>query len=128
MKRFLILCFLGLWSMASFGADGLFSPPDLPKAKAGSQCVDKPELMRKQHMQHILHQRDKTMRQGIRESKESLVECVNCHVTQNAKGEFPSIDNKQHFCVGCHQYVLVKIDCFECHASKPDLVVGGKQP
>lgn len=126
MKRFLILCFLGLWSMASLGADGLFSPPDLPKAQAGSQCVDKPELMRKQHMQHILHQRDKTMRQGIRDGKNSLVECVNCHVTKTAKGDFPSIETKEHFCSGCHQYASVKIDCFECHASKPDLIVGGK--
>jgi len=125
MKRFLILAMcLGLWGMAS--AEGLFSPPDLPKAKAGSQCVDKPELMRKQHMQHILHQRNQTMRQGIRDSKNSLVECVNCHVTQNAKGEFPSIDDKQHFCAGCHQYASVKIDCFQCHASKPDLITGGK--
>jgi hypothetical protein len=127
MKLFLAL-FLAIWSVASLGADGLFSPPDLPKAKAGSQCVDKPELMRKQHMQHILHQRNQTMRHGVRDSKNSLVECVNCHVTKNAKNEFPSIDDKQHFCAGCHQYASVKIDCFECHASKPEVMVGGKQP
>jgi hypothetical protein len=23
------------------------------------------------------------------------------------------------FCVSCHAYAAVKIDCFECHASKP---------
>jgi hypothetical protein len=27
------------------------------------------------------------------------------------------------FCVACHQYAAVKIDCFECHTGKP----GGKQ-
>lgn len=126
MKRVLILCVMGWWSVASVGAQELFSPPALPKAKAGLQCVDKPERMRKQHMQHLLHQRDKTMRQGIRDSQYSLVECVNCHVTPNAKGDFPSIDSKDHFCAGCHHYASVKIDCFQCHASKPDLMIGGK--
>ena len=24
-----------------------------------------------------------------------------------------------NFCVSCHSYAAVKLDCFECHASKP---------
>jgi hypothetical protein len=26
---------------------------------------------------------------------------------------------KDHFCQSCHNYAAVKIDCFECHSSKP---------
>ena len=28
------------------------------------------------------------------------------------------LDSK-HFCVQCHEYASVSIDCFDCHASKP---------
>jgi len=27
--------------------------------------------------------------------------------------------SKEDFCMGCHSYAAVKLDCFECHSSKP---------
>ena len=46
----------------------------LPAAKAvkGEKCVEPTEVMRRDHMQMVLHQRDDTMHQGIRTVKHSL--------------------------------------------------------
>jgi hypothetical protein len=93
----------------------------LPKAKAGTQCVEDPSIMRTNHMDLILHQRDKTMREGIRDGRHSLKECINCHVTKDDKGQYPDINSSQHFCNSCHTYVAVQIDCFSCHRTIPEI-------
>jgi len=85
----------------------------------GGQCVDDPKFMRKNHMEMLKHQRDETVRQGIRGGKYSLVECVNCHASKKDNNVLGSND---HFCQGCHAYAEVKIDCFECHSSKRKVV------
>jgi hypothetical protein len=87
----------------------------------GLQCVEPADIMRKQHMEFLLHQRDLTMRQGIRTKKHSLNQCVECHVQSNSEGEFISINAPEQFCSACHEYASVNIDCFDCHATKPDL-------
>lgn len=94
--------------------------PEIPKAKPGTSCVEDPELMRTNHYDFILHQRNETMHKGIRTSKHSLKACINCHVTKDDNGEYPSISTKKHFCNSCHTYAAVSIDCFQCHATKPD--------
>jgi hypothetical protein len=99
--------------------DRLYSPPDLPKPKDGVvQCVEPKDTMRRDHMRMIEHQRDDTMYRGIRTSKYSLVECINCHVQADATGNYPHAGTRQHFCTHCHEYAAVKIDCFQCHASQ----------
>ena len=52
-----------------------------PAAKAvkGEKCVEPTEVMRRDHMKMVLHQRDDTMHQGIRTVKHSLKNCINCH-------------------------------------------------
>lgn len=85
-------------------------------AARGGKCVEDPKFMRMNHMKLITHQRDETLRQGIRGGKYSLAECVNCHAS---KTNDSVLGSKQNFCQGCHQYAAVKIDCFECHSSKP---------
>lgn len=92
--------------------------PEIPKAK-GEQCVEPPEVMRRHHMDFILHQRDETMHKGIRTKRYSLKECIDCHVTPGPDGEYPRVSSKQHFCAACHQYAAVRIDCFECHNDRP---------
>lgn len=76
-------------------------------------CVEPEDVMRRDHMKFILHQRDKTMHQGIRTDKYSLKNCVNCH----ANSKTNSVLGKDGFCVSCHSYAAVSIDCFSCHAS-----------
>ncbi len=89
-----------------------------PEGK-GLKCVEPEEVMRRDHMEFILHQRDETMHEGIRTSKYSFAECINCHVEPDEKGHIASSKSKDHFCNGCHEYAAVTIDCFECHADRP---------
>ncbi|MFV2055238.1 MAG: hypothetical protein ACC707_02180 [Thiohalomonadales bacterium] len=109
------------------GAMGLMSPmmgvadvpvPDIPKADA-KECVEDTDYMRKNHMDVLLHQRDETMYKGIRTKKHSLKNCIACHVVKDKNARPISAANPRHFCRECHDYTAVKIDCFECHASKP---------
>ncbi|MBT8130251.1 MAG: sulfur reduction protein DsrJ [Gammaproteobacteria bacterium] len=85
----------------------------------GVKCVEPEEVMVREHMNFILHQRDETMHRGIRTSKYSLAECIDCHVQPDDSGKIARIDSEEHFCNGCHEYAGVTIDCFECHADRP---------
>ena len=93
--------------------------PVLPRGK-GEQCVEPTDIMRKNHMDFLLHQRDATVRQGVRTKKHSLKECIDCHVQIDTDGAFIPVNAPAQFCQSCHAFASVKIDCFECHASKPD--------
>lgn len=104
---------------ATAAAGGRVPLPAEIEAK-GEQCVQPEAEMRRNHMNYILHQRDQTMHQGIRTKQYSLKECINCHVQPTADGSYPSIHTKEHFCNSCHTYAAVKIDCFECHATRPE--------
>lgn len=122
-KMRIIWAGLLLFSTWVFAGEGLYSPPGLPKAKEAAgenQCVEPVDVMRRQHMQFIKHQRDDTMRRGIRTTQYSLVGCIDCHVTPDTAGQYPSAKSEQHFCTACHSYAAVHIDCFQCHASKPE--------
>ncbi|MBI3563161.1 MAG: hypothetical protein HY080_15750 [Gammaproteobacteria bacterium] len=116
----LLLACLGSTSMADIPR------PEIPKAKEmanpATKCVRPVEDMRKHHMQYLLHQRDETLRQGIRTERfqgESLKECIECHNAPDKYGKVARHDEPDHFCNACHRYVAVKIDCFDCHADKP---------
>ena len=97
--------------------------PEVPQARAKVSatqgCVEPTQEMRKNHMNYILHQRDKTMYDGIRTRQYSLEECINCHVSPGADGAIPGADSHEHFCNSCHAYAAVHIDCFQCHADRP---------
>ncbi len=93
----------------------------------GTSCVRDTKDMRLNHMKYILHQRKETTRLGKRWPKTShknnysLELCVNCHARVKKGNEIVpvSINSKDHFCNQCHRKVAVKIDCFQCHNSKP---------
>lgn len=98
--------------------DTLVPFPTIPKAN------DKPDFhgdeeIRKTHMRNLMHQRDETMRQGIRPEEDSLKACMSCHAVKDDAGIAVSYDNPEHFCRVCHDYTAVKVDCFSCHASTP---------
>jgi hypothetical protein len=81
------------------------------KIERGESCVAPVAEMRRDHMKMLLHQRDRTMRQGLREPRFSLKGCVDCHASQKTG----SVLGQEGFCSSCHEYAAVKIDCFECH-------------
>jgi hypothetical protein len=86
--------------------------PDIGK---GGQCVRDTQWMRKNHMHLLKHQRDETVRKGIRVEQDGLKNCVECHASLKDDSVLARDDS---FCVACHRYEAVSIDCFECHASK----------
>jgi hypothetical protein len=82
----------------------------------GDKCVRDTEYMRRNHMSLLKHQRDETMHKGIRTTQYSLKGCVDCHASPKNNSV---IGTSENFCQGCHSYAAVKLDCFECHSSKP---------
>jgi len=55
------------------------------------------------------------MLRGIRTSKHSLKNCINCHASPKTN----SVLGKEGFCESCHTYAAVQMDCFECHSPSP---------
>jgi cytochrome c553 len=103
----LCLCIPVAWAAEAYA-------PALDIGKGG-QCVRDPQWMRRNHMYLLKHQRDETVRKGIRSEQDSLKNCVECHASLTDNSVIARDDS---FCVGCHRFEAVKIDCFECHASK----------
>ena len=93
--------------------------PAPPKGK-GKQCVADTDYMRRNHMKLLEHQRDGTVREGIRTDRFSLKKCVACHAIDGPDGRPLTAKSPKFFCRECHIYAAVRIDCFECHASRPD--------
>jgi hypothetical protein len=99
--------------------------PVIERAIKGERCVEDTAPMRRNHMRYLEHQRDATVHGGIRGAKHSLKGCVDCHASARTGSVAAA---KTDFCASCHVYAAVKIDCFECHASRPAAPAGGKQP
>jgi len=97
--------------------------PLVEKARGG-ECVEEPSFMRRNHMKLLMHQRDDTLRGGIRTGKYSLKACIACHASQTSQSVNAEPGN---FCQSCHNYAAVKIDCFECHANQPAGTVAQQQ-
>jgi predicted CXXCH cytochrome family protein len=93
--------------------------PVILKGK-GEACVAKTAYMRRNHMNELGHQRDETTRRGIRTKRFSLKECVTCHARPATRGGYLSVNDPGQFCRSCHDYAAVRIDCFDCHAARPE--------
>ena len=93
-------------------------PQPMIEAARGGQCVEDSAFMRRNHMQLLKHQRSDTLRGGIRTGKYSLKACVDCHASPSTNSVSASNSN---FCQSCHAYAAVKLDCFDCHTSKPQM-------
>ncbi|HYN77361.1 MAG TPA: sulfur reduction protein DsrJ [Lamprocystis sp. (in: g-proteobacteria)] len=89
------------------------------KAAGLTACVEPTNLMRRYHFELIQHQRDATVRSGIRSTKHSLAGCIDCHVTVDPTGRAIEIDGRDQFCGACHAFSAVNLACFGCHASVP---------
>ena len=89
------------------------------QARSGGQCVRETQWMRRNHMDLLQHDRDMTVREGIRVVDGSLSECVACHANQNTAGGFMPVDSNDQFCAGCHDYTSVSLTCFQCHSTVP---------
>ncbi|MEN8196429.1 MAG: Hdr-like menaquinol oxidoreductase cytochrome c subunit [Pseudomonadota bacterium] len=122
-----LLAMMFLPSLAAAQEAGGVPSPAITKGK-GDQCVADTDYMRRYHMKELSHQRDETMQQGVRTKKFSLKECVACHATTDDGGQPVSINAPGEFCASCHEYAAVKVDCFQCHATKPEENKQAKRP
>jgi len=127
MARFGFILILTGFLMTALGslpavADGV-PVPTLAKP-LGEQCVEPKDFMRRNHMDLLKHQRDETMREGIRGKKYSWKGCVECHAATHPKIAEGKIRTLYPFCAQCHHYAAVKIDCVSCHSP----VAQGNEP
>ncbi|MDO8208023.1 MAG: hypothetical protein Q7T38_09460 [Gallionella sp.] len=106
----MVLVLTGLCISASWAAQTTPYKLDIGR---GGQCVKDPQWMRKNHMHLLKHQRDETVHKGIRDDQISLKNCIECHASLKDDSVIARDDS---FCVACHRYEAVKIDCFECHS------------
>ena len=115
----LLLAMLAFAGMASAArADGRVPLPRLTVDKS-TACVAPPEVMRRTHMDMLKHRRDRTVHQGVRGGDESLTRCLECHASKTTGAAIGAPDA---FCQSCHDYVGVKLDCFDCHQGRPGAV------
>jgi hypothetical protein len=98
-------------------ADGAASrvPTPVIEGGRGDKCVADTDFMRRNHMKLLMHQRDDTLRAGVRTPRFSLQGCISCHAGKTGT----VVGGSGNFCQSCHTYAAVTIDCFVCHASKP---------
>jgi hypothetical protein len=104
-------------------AAGVNKPePSIAQAK-GDRCIRDDEFMMRNHPNLLKHQRDDTMRRGIRSGEFSLKRCMECH--SNGAENHAAIKTD---CDSCHAYAAVKIDCWDCHAKKAAKVKSAPAP
>jgi hypothetical protein len=121
---------LGAMAVATIASAAPDAPPASPsrvplpavETPAGERCVEDPAFMRRNHMGLLKHQRDKTVHDGVRTVRHSLVNCVECHASRKTG----RVTGDGGFCENCHRYASVRLDCFECHADRPAKVAGAK--
>jgi len=119
----LVLAFLAVCGFAGgAAADG--AGPVVPTATGEPHPAS--ENWRANHMVYMKHDRDLTMRDGVRdlgpddhEINASLAECFDCHAVKDEAGQDVSFEDERHFCRVCHDYTAVTVDCFMCHRSTP---------
>jgi hypothetical protein len=121
---FLALALLGLTGLAgpALAPDAAAEPSTLvpaPPKGRGERCVADTAYMRRYHMVELGHQRDETVHEGIRTKRFSLRECIACHAVDGPDAKPVTFESPKHFCRVCHDYAAVSIDCFQCHASRP---------
>ncbi len=126
-----LACFLLLIAVSpvpTFAHKGEAHPQRTPVpsmvTESDGKCIAPPEEMRRNHMEMLKHQRDRTLRQGIRGEPASLNACIECHASKKTG----SVLGKGDFCESCHTYAAVKLDCFECHQPKARFKAMGVKP
>lgn len=114
MTAFLALS--GVWISPAVAGE---LAPEVPKA-TGDPHPEGNAYMRRWHMEMMKHDRDETMYQGVRPVNASLGACFECHTVRDEVGTPVTASDERHFCRTCHEFVAVRVDCFDCHRSTPD--------
>lgn len=126
IARFVLAAVVAGMSLAA-SAEGSRVPAPRYTVDKSTTCVAPPEVMRRTHMEMLKHRRDRTVHLGVRGGDEALTRCLECHASKTTGAAIGAPDA---FCQSCHQYVGVRLDCFDCHQGKPGAVgkVASKAP
>jgi hypothetical protein len=81
----------------------------------GDHCVAPIPYIRRYHPDLLKHHRDVVVHEGIRTKTYNLTNCIECHANPKT-GSVAS--SKDDFCVSCHDYAGIKLDCWGCHSPK----------
>ena len=121
MKMFKLLSYLTAALVLTLSAPAFAGGlgPSIPEAVKGEECVGDPQDMRVNHMKYLNHHRDDVLSRGIRTKQHNISECIECHVPAREESQ-PTRSDEEHFCMSCHAFTGVKVDCFSCHASVPE--------
>lgn len=93
-----------LYNASTFGLGEAPGPDvEIDRAIAGDECVEDTDWMRANHMTYLYEGREMVIREGIRDTNQSIARCRECHPT---RGEF---------CSSCKEYVGIKVECWTCH-------------
>ena len=103
---------IGMAAVTNAAAGANRPEPEIAQAK-GEKCIKDDAYMIRHHMDMLKHQRDDTMRRGIRSGDASLKRCMECHAGEHIAGGKTKTD-----CDSCHAYAAVKLDCWDCHAKQ----------
>ncbi|MGE0312331.1 MAG: hypothetical protein AB7P21_12015 [Lautropia sp.] len=86
-----------------------------------TRCVLPAARMRLEHPSLLTHQRDRAVHLGLSDAQVSMKACVGCHAGVGAGASAGAVvGHDQAFCESCHRYAAVRIDCFDCHRSRPE--------
>lgn len=116
-RRVVLVCAVAAAAGPLRAGDSRVPMPVIEPARAGTQCIADPATMRRDHPAMLEHQRDQTVRGGVRGAKASLKACIGCHASATTGSVAQAQTN---FCVSCHTYTAVRLDCFGCHATRAE--------
>ncbi len=116
--RGLVSALAAVLAIGAAAAHAQSSRVPMPKIEVdkATTCVAPADVMRRTHMDMLKHRRDQTVHQGVRGGDQALTRCLECHA---GKTTGAAIGSPDAFCQSCHDYVGVKLDCFDCHQGKP---------
>jgi hypothetical protein len=97
-------------------ADAQRTPQPPIVVEKDGHCIAPVDQIRRNHPDMLRHQRDSTVHAGVRGARVSLNACIDCHANRSNGSVLGSSEN---FCQGCHDFVAVRLDCFECHQATP---------
>lgn len=109
-----LVSLLGLLLFYAYGNSGAPVPKPVIETAQGQQCVEDPEVMRRYHADILQAQKDQTVYEGVRGARHSLQSCIDCHASQITNTVYVADTD---FCMSCHIFSGVKVDCFMCHAA-----------
>lgn len=87
----------------------------------GTTCVAPREEIRRTHARLLNDLKHVTVQQGVR-GDVSLRGCIDCH----ARPSGAVIGTRDAFCQSCHDFVGVKLNCFDCHQARPAAAAAAK--